>query len=78
MVERKTIKPEADLYERLNGERKERRLSWDEYLKQLLDNRDRPSEPRIETGDGRELERINERVGNIPERTADLIEERLR
>lgn len=35
MVERKTIRPEKELYEDLNAERKELGLTWDEYLRKL-------------------------------------------
>lgn len=37
MVERGTIRPEESLYDELNAERKELGLTWDEYLRHLMD-----------------------------------------
>lgn len=39
MVERKTIRPEASLHGRLNTERKDLGLSWDDYLELLYEDR---------------------------------------
>lgn len=37
MVERKTIRPRKDVYEKLNTDRTEKDLTWDEYLTGLYD-----------------------------------------
>ena len=79
MVERKTVKPESGLYERMNERRKGRGDSWDEFFEALLDGHesDEPDGQRIERGDSQQLDRIEELVRNTPERTANEVEGRM-
>lgn len=71
MAERSTIRPTTETYEKLNEERKEHGLSWDDYLTALyeetsLDTVELPSE---------QVEEIATLAGK---KAADEVEGRLR
>lgn len=70
MAERRTIRPTEDVYEQLNADRKEKSLSWDEYLTRLQEGE--AIEVRIAD------EQANEIARNAGKEAADELEGRLR